>query len=155
MDNSHRICVDKSEKFFKFLCFAQRITRDRRATLPEAHAWIRSPAPASAPVLFQRDLQSLFFGTRPVEAAQLQPFVKKKKSFQYKSFDAVTAPSAEQKADILFVWIQLKVEFHNKCQSVNAALQIRIAGSNVNILEPDALFNMENPSYPGEQFCRG
>ena len=30
------------------------------------------------PVLFRRDLQSLFFGTGPAESAKLQPFVKKK-----------------------------------------------------------------------------
>ena len=89
------------------------------------------------PVLFRRDLQSLFFGTGPAEAAQLQPFVKKKESvpFPYKPFDAVTASSAEQEEDILFVWIQLEVKFHNGCQPVNAAPQIRIAGSNVNLTE--------------------
>ena len=67
------------------------------------------------PVLFRRDLQSLFFCTGPAESAKLQPFVKKKESvsFPYKPFDAVTASSAEQEEDILFVWIQLEVEFYN------------------------------------------
>ena len=37
------------------------------------------------PVLFRRDLQSLFFGTGPAEAAQLQPFVKKKESVRFLS----------------------------------------------------------------------
>ena len=80
------------------------------------------------PVLFRRDLQSLFFCTGPAEAAQFQPFVKKKESvpFPYKPFDAVTASSAEQEEDILFVWIQLEVEFHNGCQPVNAAPQIGV-----------------------------
>ena len=89
------------------------------------------------PVLFRRDLQCLFFCTGPAEAAQLQPFVKEKKSvsFPYKPFDAITASSAEQEEDILFVWIQLEVEFHNGCQPVNAAPQICIAGSNVNLPE--------------------
>ena len=89
------------------------------------------------PVLFRRDLQCLFFCTGPAEAAKLQPFVKKKESvsFPYKSFDAVTAPSAEQEEDILFVWFQLEVEFHNGCQPVNAAPQICITGSNVNLPE--------------------
>ena len=89
------------------------------------------------PVLFRRDLQSLFFGTGPAEAPQLQPFVKEKKSvsFPYEPFDAVTASSTEKEEDILFVWIQLEVEFHNGCQPVNAAPQIRIAGSNVNLPE--------------------
>ena len=89
------------------------------------------------PVLFRRDLQSLFFGTGPAEAPQLQPFVKEKKSvsFPYEPFDAVTASSTEKEEDILFVWIQLEVEFHNGCQPVNAAPQIRIAGSNVNLTE--------------------
>ena len=64
-------------------------------------------------VLFWRDLQCLFFGTGPAEAAKLQLFVKEKESvaFPYKPFDSVTASSAEQKEDILFVWIQLEVEF--------------------------------------------
>lgn len=46
-----------------------------------------------------------------VEAARLQPFVKKKESvpFPYKPFDAVTASSAEQEEDILLVWIQQEV----------------------------------------------
>ena len=89
------------------------------------------------PVLFRCDLQCLFFGTGPAESAQLQPFVKEKESvpFPYKPFDAVAASSAEQEEDILFVWIQLEVKFHNGCQSVNAAPQIRIAGSNVNLPE--------------------
>ena len=65
------------------------------------------------PVLFRRDLQSLFFCTGPAEAAKLQPFIKEKESvpFPYKPFNAVTASSAEQEKDILFVWIQLEVEF--------------------------------------------
>ena len=89
------------------------------------------------PVLFRRDLQSLFFCTGPAEAAKLQPFIKEKESlpFPYKPFNAVTASSAEQEKDILFVWIQLEVEFHNGCQPVNAAPQICIAGSNVNLPE--------------------
>ena len=88
-------------------------------------------------VLFRRDLQCLFFGTGPAEATQLQPFVKEKKfvSFPYKPFDAVTASSTKKEEDILFVWIQLEVEFHNGCQPVNAASQIRITGSNVNLPE--------------------
>ena len=79
-------------------------------------------------VLFWCDFQCLFFCTGPAEAAKLQPFVKKKESvsFPYKSFDAVTAPSAEQEEDILFVWVQLEVEFHNGCQPVNAAPQIGV-----------------------------
>ena len=109
------------------------------------------------PVLFRRDLQCLFFCTGPAETAKLQPFVKKKESisFPYKSFDAVTAPSAEQEEDILFVWVQLEVEFHNGCQPVNAAPQICITGSNETFRNPDALFSMEDPSNPGEQFYRG
>ena len=89
------------------------------------------------PVLFRRDLQSLFFGTGPAESAQLQPFVKEKESvpFPYKPFDAVTASSAEQEEDILVVWIQLEVEFHNGCQPVNTTLQIRITGNNVSLSE--------------------
>ena len=73
------------------------------------------------PVLFRRDLQSLFFGAGPAESAQLQPFVKKKESipFPYKPFDAVTASSAEQEEDILFVWIQLEVKFHNGCRAAD------------------------------------
>ena len=46
--------------------------------------------------------------------------------------DAVTAPSTKQKEDILFIWIQLEVEFHNGCQSINPAPQIRITCGNVN-----------------------
>lgn len=89
------------------------------------------------PVLFRRDLQCLFFGTGPAEAAQLQPFVKEKKSvfFPYKPFDAVTASSTEKEEDILFIWIQLEVEFHNGCQPINAAPQICITGINVNLPE--------------------
>ena len=55
--------------------------------------------------------------------------------FPYKPFDAVTASSAEQEEDLLFVWVQLEVKFHNGCQPVNAAPQIRITGSNVNLPE--------------------
>ena len=55
--------------------------------------------------------------------------------FPYKPFDTVTASSAEQEEVILFVWIQLEVESHNGCQPVNAAPQICITGSNVNLPE--------------------
>ena len=80
------------------------------------------------PVLFRRDLQCLFFCTGPAEAAKLQPFVKKKEAipFPYESLDAVTAPSTKQKENILFIWIQLEVEFHNGCQPINASPQIRV-----------------------------
>ena len=73
--------------------------------------------------------------TGPAETAKLQPFVEEKESvpFPDQPFNAVTASTAEQEEDILFVWIQLEVEFHNGCQSVNAPPQIRIAGSNVNL----------------------
>ena len=103
------------------------------------------------PVLFRRDLQSLFFCTGPAEAAQFQPFVKKKESvpFPYKPFDAVTASSAEQEEDILFVWIQLEVEFHNGCQPVNATPQIRIAGSNVNLSESGCVIQHGGSLLPG------
>ena len=37
------------------------------------------------PVLFRRDLQSLFFCTGPAEAAQFQPYVKKKESLSFLS----------------------------------------------------------------------
>ena len=80
------------------------------------------------PVLFRRDLQSLFFGTGPTEAAQLQPFVKEKKSvaFPYKPLDTVTASATEEEENVLFIRIQLEVEFHNGCQPVNAAPQIGV-----------------------------
>ena len=80
------------------------------------------------PVLFRRDLQRLFFCTGPAETAKLQPFVEEKESvpFPDQPFNAVTASTAEQEEDILFVWIQLEVEFHNGCQSVNAPPQIRM-----------------------------
>ena len=46
-------------------------------------------------------------------------------------FAAVTAPYAEQEKDILFIWIQLEVEFHNGCQPVNPTPQICITGGKV------------------------
>ena len=60
-------------------------------------------------VLFWCDFQCLFFCTGPAEAAKLQPFVKEKESvaFPYKPLDAVTAPAAEEKKNVLFIWIQL------------------------------------------------
>src|SRR5699024_8993285 len=74
-------------------------------------------------ILFRRDLQCLFFCTRPAETAKLQPFVKEKESiaFPYKPLDAVTAPAAEEKKNVLFIWIQLEVEFNNRCQTINPA----------------------------------
>ena len=85
-------------------------------------------------VLFRCDLQCFFLCTGPAETAKLQPFVKKKEAipFPYESLDAVTAPSTKQKENILFIWIQLEVEFHNGCQPINASPQIRIACGNVN-----------------------
>ena len=63
-------------------------------------------------ILFRRDLQCLFFCTGPAETAKLQPFVEEKESiaFPYKPLDAVTAPAAEEKKNVLFIWIQLEVE---------------------------------------------
>ena len=135
MDNFHCICAGEPEKIFKFLRFAQCIKGDRWLHFLDRMSGYDLQALHQRPVLFRRDLQCLFFCTGPAEAAQLQPFVKKKESvpFPYKPFDAVTASSAEQEEDILFVWIQLEVKFHNGCQPVNAAPQIRITGSNVNL----------------------
>ena len=75
------------------------------------------------PVLFRRDLQSLFFCTGPAETAKLQPFVKEKKSvtFPYKPLNTVTASAAEEKKNVLYIWIQLKVEFNNGCQPIDPA----------------------------------
>lgn len=72
-------------------------------------------------VLLRGDLQCFFFCAGPAEASKFQPFVKEKESvsFPYESLDAVTASSAKQEEDILFVWIQLEVEFYNGCQPVN------------------------------------
>ena len=74
-------------------------------------------------VLFWCDLQCLFFCTGPAEAAKLQPFVKEKESvaFPYKPLDAVTSSATEEKKDVLFIWIQLEVEFNNRCQTINPA----------------------------------
>ena len=85
-------------------------------------------------VLLRSDFQYLFCCAGPAETAKLQPFVKEKESipFSYEPLDAVTAPSTKQEEDILFIWIQLEVEFHNGCQSINPAPQIRIACGNVN-----------------------
>src|SRR5699024_6125297 len=65
-------------------------------------------------ILFWCDLQRLFFCTGPAEAANLQPFIKEKKSiaFPYKSLDTVTASAAEEEENVLFIWIQLEVEFN-------------------------------------------
>ena len=97
------------------------------------------------PVLFRRDFQCLFFCTGPAETARLQPFVEEKESvpFPDQPFHAVTASTAEQEEDILFVWIQLEVEFHNGCQPVNATPQVRIAGSNVNLPESGCVIQHE------------
>ena len=72
-------------------------------------------------ILFLCDLQRLFFCTGPAETAKLQPFIKQKKSipFPYKPLNAVTSSAAEEKKDILFIWIQLEVEFDNRCQAIN------------------------------------
>lgn len=103
------------------------------------------------PVLFRRDLQRLFFCTGPAETAKLQPFVEEKESvpFPDQPFNAVTASTAEQEEDILFVWIQLEVEFHNGCQSVNAPPQIRIAGSNVNLSKSGCVIQHGGSLLPG------
>ncbi len=79
-------------------------------------------------ILFRCDFQRLFFCTGPAETAKLQPFVEEKESvpFPDQPFNAVTASTAEQEEDILFVWVQLEVEFHNGCQPVNAAPQIGV-----------------------------
>ena len=80
-------------------------------------------------VLFRCDLQCFFFCAGPAEAAKFQPFIEEKKSvsFPYEPLDAVTASSAKQEEDILFIWIQLEVKLHNRCQPVNSSPQIRIA----------------------------
>lgn len=72
-------------------------------------------------ILFRGDLQCLFFCTGPAETSKLQPFVEAKESiaFPYKALDAVTAPAAEEKKNVLFIWIQLEVEFNNRCQTIN------------------------------------
>lgn len=109
------------------------------------------------PVLFRLDLQRLFFDTGPAETDKLQPFVTENESvpFPDKPFDAVTTSSAEQEEDILFIWIQLEIELHNGCQPVNAPLQIRIAGSSVNLPESRCVIQHGGSLYPGEQFCQG
>ena len=72
--------------------------------------------------IIQEYFQRLFFCTGPAETAQLQPFIKKKSvAFPYKSLDTVTASAAEEEEYILFIWIQLEVEFHNGCQPINPA----------------------------------
>lgn len=97
------------------------------------------------PVLFRCDLQCLFFCTGSAESVELQPFVKEKESvpFPYKPFDAVTASPAKQEEDILFIGIQLEVEFYNGCQPVDSTPQIRIAGSNVNLPEAGCVIQHE------------
>ena len=74
-------------------------------------------------ILFQRDLQCLFFCTGPAETAKLQCFVKEKKSvsFPYKPFDAVTASATEEKKNILFIRILLEVKLHNGSQTIDPA----------------------------------
>ena len=51
--------------------------------------------------------RQLFCCAGPAETAKLQPFVKEKESvtFPYKPLDAVTAPAAEEKKDVLFIRI--------------------------------------------------
>ena len=111
------------------------------------------------PVLFRRDLQCLFFCTGPAEAAQLQPFVKEKKSvsFPYKPFDAVTASSAEQEEDILFVWIQLEVEFHtadpyNRRQCKPSGIRMRYSAWRIPPIREsssaEAEFEISRTSFP-------
>ena len=74
-------------------------------------------------VLFRCDLQRLFFCMGPGEAAELQSFVKEKKSiyFPYKPFYAVTASTAEKEKNILFIRIQLEVKFHDGSQTIDPA----------------------------------
>lgn len=86
-------------------------------------------------ILFRCDLQCLFFCTGSAETAKLQPFVKEKKSvtFPYKPLDTVTASAAEEKKNILFIWIQLKVELNNGCQSIDSATYVCVSCSNINV----------------------
>ena len=102
-------------------------------------------------VLLLGDLQCFFFCAGPAEAAKFQSFVKEKESvsFPYEPLDAVTASSAKQEEDILFIWIQLEVKFHNRCQPVDSAPQIRIAGSNVNLPEAGCVIQHEEFLLPG------
>ena len=102
-------------------------------------------------VLFQCDLQCFFFCTGPAETAKLQPFVKEKESvsFPYEPLDAVTASSAKQEEDILFIGLQLEVEFHNGCQPIDPAPQICITGSNVNLPEAGCVIQNEESLLPG------
>ena len=38
-----------------------------------------------------------------------------------KSLDTVTASATEEEENVLFIWIQLEVEFNNGCQPINPA----------------------------------
>ena len=95
---------------------------------------------------------SSFFSVRgQLETAKLQPFVKEKESvsFPYEPLDAVTASSAKQEEDILFIGLQLEVEFHNGCQPIDPAPQICITGSNVNLPEAGCVIQHEESLLPG------
>ena len=39
----------------------------------------------------------------------------------YKPLDTVTASATEEEEDVFFIWIQLEVEFNNRCQAINPA----------------------------------
>ena len=98
MDNSHCICEGGPEKILNF-----SVLHNASQEIAGLHFLDRVSGYDLQPlheclVLFRRDLQCLFFGTGPAEAAKLQSFVKEKESvpLPYKPFDAVAASSAEQ-----------------------------------------------------------
>ena len=123
MDNFQSTLDGECGKIFDFLRFAQSFTGDPEDALPGSD---RMSGDDLQPLhqclkLFRRDLQCLFFCTGSAETAKLQPFVKKKESipFPYKPFDAVASSATEEKKDVLFIRIQLEVEFNNRCQTIN------------------------------------
>lgn len=121
MDNCHPLREVNAKRFFIFSVLPNALQE-----IPGMHFtdWVSGDDLQSLHqrlVLFRCDLQCFFLCTRPAETAKLQPFVKEKEpvAFPYKPFDAVTAPAAEKKKNVFFIWIQLEVEFNNRCQTIN------------------------------------
>ena len=126
MDNCHPLREANAKRFFIFYVLPNALQK-----IPGMHFPDRMSGDDLQPlhqrlVLFRCDLQCFFLCTGPAETAKLQPFVKEKESiaFPYKPLNAVTAPAAEEKKNVLFIWIQLEVEFNNRCQTINLNLII-------------------------------
>ena len=137
VDNCHPLREVYAKRFFIFSVLPNALQEIPGMHFPDRMSGNDLQPLHQRLVLFRCDLQCFFLCTGPAETAKLQLFIKEKESvtFSYKPLDTVTAPAAEEKKDVLFIWIQLEAEFHNGGQPINPTAQICVSGGDIDLPE--------------------